>query len=173
MTIFDLDHSKKFWSIFSLCQFECKKSVNYINLFLWYSQFLSPETRLATPTFDLCPTKKFLINFFDQNFCEFVSTCKIWGYLIEMLWKNSLFKNPTIWFAEIILVYILKTRYFPNIGFEQEQQIFGSHEQNDYAHFWPSQTKTHWNNLAFLNLHWISRGHTGHTHVWPCSQLKH
>ena len=65
------------------------------------------------------------------------------------------------------------------------QQILGSHELNDYTHFWPSPPKNHWNNFL---LSWIcttmekissfhqfilkiqpileSCGQTGHTHFW-------
>ena len=32
------------------------------------------------------------------------------------------------------------------------QQILGSHELNDYTHFWPSPPKNHWNNFL---LSWI------------------
>ena len=32
------------------------------------------------------------------------------------------------------------------------QQILGSHELNDHAHFWPSPPKNHWNNFL---LFWI------------------
>ena len=67
------------------------------------------------------------------------------------------------------------------------QQILGSHELNDYTHFWPGPPKNHWNNFL---LSWIcttmqkissfhqfileilpileSRDQTGHTHFWPC-----
>ena len=65
------------------------------------------------------------------------------------------------------------------------QQILGSHELNDHAHFWPGPPKNHWNNFL---LSWIcttmqkialhlfilaiqpileSRDQTGHTHFWP------
>ena len=67
------------------------------------------------------------------------------------------------------------------------QQILGSHELNDHAHFWPGPPKNHWNNFL---LSWIcttmqkissfhqfileiqpileSCDQTGHTHFWPC-----
>ena len=66
------------------------------------------------------------------------------------------------------------------------QQILGSHELNDHAHFWPCPPKNHWNNFL---LSWICttmqkissfyqfileiqsilefRDQTGHTHFWP------
>ena len=66
------------------------------------------------------------------------------------------------------------------------QQILGSHELNDHAHFWPGPPKNHWNNFL---LSWIcttmqkissfhqfileiqpilgSCGQTGCTHFWP------
>ena len=66
------------------------------------------------------------------------------------------------------------------------QQILGSHELNDYTHFWPGPPKNHWNNFL---LSWIcttmqkissfhrfvleiqpifeSRDQTGHNHFWP------
>ena len=63
------------------------------------------------------------------------------------------------------------------------QQILGSHELNDHAHFGPDPPKNHWNNFL---LSWIcttmqkcnqfilkiqpileSCDQTGHTHFWP------
>ena len=68
----------------------------------------------------------FLIMSVQKNFqstfrsCEFVSTCKKWGCFINVIWRNSIFKNPAIWLAESILAYISGTGFFPNIGFVQQ-----------------------------------------------------
>ena len=40
--------------------------------------------------------------------------------LLNLLWRNSSFRNYAIWLAESILAYISGTRFFPNIGFVQE-----------------------------------------------------
>ena len=66
------------------------------------------------------------------------------------------------------------------------QQILGSHELNDHAHFWAGPPKNHWNNFLlswicttmqkissfhpfFLEIQPIleSRDQTGHSHFWP------
>ena len=76
----------------------CKKSVNSICPFLQYNQFYNTETRLSAPIL----TKKILKlkNFWPTfNFCEFVSTCKKWGYFINLFCRNSWLKNPAIWLA--------------------------------------------------------------------------
>ena len=67
------------------------------------------------------------------------------------------------------------------------QQILGSHELNDYTHFWPGPPKNHWNNFLLscicttmqkiISFHQFileiqpileSCDQTGHTHFWPC-----
>ena len=60
------------------------------------------------------------------------------------------------------------------------QQILGSHELNDYTHFWPGPPKNHWNNFLLscicTTMQKIFSFHqfileiqpTGHTHFWPC-----
>ena len=60
--IFDHAHPKNFKSAYDLCGFmsACKKSVHSICPFWRYSQFQSPDTRLATPM----PNQKK----FDQHF---------------------------------------------------------------------------------------------------------
>ena len=60
MTIFELNHPETNESNCSFPEFVpvCKKSVNFICSFLRYSQFQSPATRLATPTFDHADPKK-------------------------------------------------------------------------------------------------------------------
>ena len=40
------------------------------------------------------------------NLCKFVSTCKISGYFIDLLWRYGWLKNPGIWLAESILAHI-------------------------------------------------------------------
>ena len=40
--------------------------------------------------------------------------------LLNLLWRDSSFKNHAIWLAESILAYISGTRFFPNIWFVQE-----------------------------------------------------
>ena len=37
------------------------------------------------------------------NFCEFVSTCKKWGWFIDLHWRYAWFKNLAIWMTESIL----------------------------------------------------------------------
>ena len=81
----------------------CKKSVHSANLFLRYSQFQSPVTRLATPISDHAPPKKFWSTF---ALCEFVSTCKKSGYFIDLFWRYGWLKNPAIWLAHNILAHI-------------------------------------------------------------------
>ena len=67
------------------------------------------------------------------NFYEFVPACKksvhSWDTvnlrvqrpdLLNLLWRNTSFRNYAIWLAESILAYISGTRFFPNIGFVQE-----------------------------------------------------
>ena len=67
------------------------------------------------------------------NLHEFVPACKksvnSWDTvnlrvqrpdLLNLLWRNSSFRNYAIWLAESILAYISGTRFFPNIGFVQE-----------------------------------------------------
>ena len=44
--------------------------------------------------------------------------------LLNLLWRNSSFRNYAIWLAESILAYISGTRFFPNIGFVQEHSKF-------------------------------------------------
>ena len=53
------------------------------------------------------------------NFLK-ISTCKKWGCFIDWLLRNAWFKNPAIWMAESILVYISGTTFFPNRRFVQE-----------------------------------------------------
>ena len=65
------------------------------------------------------------------------------------------------------------------------QQILGSHELNDYTHFWPGPPKNHWNNfllswICYAKNQFIPSIHswdtanfrvpwpTGQTHFWPC-----
>ena len=48
----------------------------------------------------------------------------IWGYFINLLRKNRSLRNPPIWLAESILAYISETRFFPNVGFAQENIFF-------------------------------------------------
>ena len=107
-----LTMSTPLWFCYSL------EKISYFYLFsLEISQFWSPETRLTTLSFDHAQPKKFPSTF---DFWEFVATCKKWGYFIDLLWRNSWFKNPAIWLAQSILGYISETRFFPNIGFVQE-----------------------------------------------------
>ena len=40
--------------------------------------------------------------------------------LLNLLWRNSPFRNYAIWLADSILAYISGTRFFPNIGFVLE-----------------------------------------------------
>ena len=54
------------------------------------------------------------------NLCEFVSTCKISDYFIDLFWRYGWLKNPAIWLAENILAHISGTKIFPNTGFVQE-----------------------------------------------------
>ena len=100
--IFDQAHLKIIEITFSFPEFTkaCKKSVHSINWFLWYSQFYSPVTRLATPI-PGHPQPKMCWSTF--NLCEFVSTCKKSGYFIDLFWRYSWSKNPAIWLAENIL----------------------------------------------------------------------
>ena len=51
------------------------------------------------------------------NLCEFVSTCKKSGYLIDVLWSYGWLKNYTISLAENILAHISRTKIFSNVGF--------------------------------------------------------
>ena len=87
-----------------------KKSVNSINPFFRYSQFWSPETKLATTIFNHAQPKTFRSTF---NFCEFVSTCKKWGCFIDLFWTNGWFKKLAIWMAESILAYSSGITFFP------------------------------------------------------------
>ena len=43
--------------------------------------------------------------------------------LLNLLWRNSLFRNYAIWLAESILAYISVTRFFPNRICAGTQQI--------------------------------------------------
>ena len=91
-------------------------------------------TRLATLIFDHAHPINFSLAF---NLHEFVLACKksinSWDTvnfraqrpdLLNLLWRNSSFRNYAIWLAESILAYISGTRFFPNIGFVQEHSKF-------------------------------------------------
>ena len=54
----------------------------------------------------------------------FQSTCKKYGCFIDFFRRNGWFKNPAIWMAENILVYISRTRFFPKREFVQEHSKY-------------------------------------------------
>ena len=54
----------------------------------------------------------------------YINMLNIWGYFINLLRRNRSLRNPPIWLAESILAYISETRFFPNVGFAQENNIF-------------------------------------------------
>ena len=63
-----------------------------------------------------CPHPFFTIpNHKNSNQLLSLSICinmKRWGYFTDLYKRNSWFKYPSIWFAEIISVYISQTRFF-------------------------------------------------------------
>ena len=61
------------------------------------------------------PTKKSL-NSPSVNSWDGVNFRVLRPDLLNLLWRNSLFKNHVIWLAESILAYISGTRFFPTIG---------------------------------------------------------
>ena len=82
------------------------------------------------------------------NLHEFVPACKksvnSWDTvnlrvqrpdLLNLLWRNSSFRNYAIWLAESILAYISGTKFFPNIGFVQE------HSNNKHIHYRTNSAK--------------------------------
>ena len=122
--IFDLADPKNFKSNFNLQDFvlACKKLVDPICSFFIYNQLQSPKTRLAMPIFNYAQPKQKNRSTF--NFCAFVSTCKKTSCLIDLFRRNSSFKNPAIWLAESIFACISGARFFPNIGFVQENSKY-------------------------------------------------
>ena len=70
-------------------------------------------------------TRKFQI-----NPCEFVSTWKKLGRLMNLFQQNSWFKNHAIWLAKSISAYISVTRFLPNIGFVQQHNINAHYRTN-------------------------------------------
>ena len=72
----------------------CKKSVNSINSFLRYSEFIVKEIESCGQTghthFWLCPPQNFWSNF---NLCEFVSICQKSGYFLEPFWRYGRLKK--------------------------------------------------------------------------------
>ena len=93
--IFDKALSKMIESTFSLPAFllACKKS-GYI-----FRSYMSPMTRLATPIFWTCPPNK-------KNSWDTANLRVHRPDLLNLLLKNSSFRNYTIWLAESILAYI-------------------------------------------------------------------
>ena len=51
------------------------------------------------------------------NLCEFVSTCKKSGYLIDWFWRYGWLKNLAVWLTDKILAHISETKNFINMGF--------------------------------------------------------
>ena len=128
-SIFDHTHPIHFWSAFNCYEsaWTCQKSDWLI---LQIESIL--ESHHMTGHIHFWPHQP--LNFQRPfNLHEFVPACKkpvnswdtvnLWVQrpdLLNMLWRNSSFRNYAIWLAESILAYISGTRFFPNIGLVQE-----------------------------------------------------
>ena len=62
--------------------------------------------------------------------------------LLNLLWRNSSFRNYAIWLAESILAYISGTKFFPDIG------LCRNTANNKHIHYWTNSVKT--NDQIFL-----------------------
>ena len=129
--ISDHTHPINFWSAFNCYKSAstCKKSV--YSIFSFFRESIL-ESHHMTGHIHFWPhqPQNFQCPF---NLHEFVPACKksvnSWDTvnlrvqrpdLLNLLWRNSSFRNYAIWLAESILAYISGTRFFPNIGFVQE-----------------------------------------------------
>ena len=102
---FDHAHPKMIEIIFTFPEVPpvCKNSVHSISIHSWDTVNFRvlwpdwPHTFLTTPTSKV----------FDQlMWIEFVSTCKISNYFINLFWRHGWLKKPAMWLAQNILADI-------------------------------------------------------------------
>ena len=130
--VFDHAHPINFWSAFNCYESAstCKK-ISLFHLFILQIQSILESHHMTGHIhFWPCQTLNFQCPF---NLQEFAPACKksvnSWDTvnlrvqrpdLLNLLWRNSSFRNYAIWLAESILAYISGTIFFPNIQFVQE-----------------------------------------------------
>ena len=129
--IFNHAHAINFWSAFNvmnLHQHAKNQFTPFVNssgrvhfrvpLHDWPHHFWPRQPlKLSTPfnLHEFVPACKKTVNYWDT-----VNFRVQRPNLLNLLRRNSSFRNYAIWLAESILAYISGTRYFPNTGFVQE-----------------------------------------------------
>ena len=94
------------------------QKIGLFHLFTEIQSSLDSQDQTGLIHFWPCLTKKKINKLiFLMNLYQYTKTS---GYFMALTRGCNWFKNPVIWLAECILVYISWTRFFPNMGFAQE-----------------------------------------------------